>query len=93
MNKRRGQVCGKGVRGFRILIDNPRLSGPRIIVGKGWIFMSFWSSCAFLVGRIFKCVCVGHQWMMNTLPWRETHVLRTFSLLSKDQFKLLSKMV
>ena len=27
--------------GSRILIDNPQLSGPRILVGKGWIFMSF----------------------------------------------------
>ena len=43
MNKRRGQVSDRGVRGSRILIDNPRPSGPRIIVGKGWIFMWLWS--------------------------------------------------
>ena len=27
--------------GSRILIDNPQPSGPRVLVGKGWIFMSF----------------------------------------------------
>ena len=27
--------------GSRNLIDNPQPSGPRMLVGKGWIFMSF----------------------------------------------------
>ena len=27
--------------GSRILIDNPQPSGPRVLVGKGWMFMSF----------------------------------------------------
>ena len=27
--------------GSRILIDNPQPSGPRVLVGKDWIFMSF----------------------------------------------------
>ena len=64
-NKRRGQVSGRGVRGSRILIDNLQPSGPRNIVDKGWIFMSFWSWGAFLVGRSFKCGCVGDEWPMT----------------------------
>ena len=59
-NERSSEWKRDGSR-IRVNIDNPQPSGPRILVGKGWIFISFWSGGAFLVGRIFNCACVGDE--------------------------------
>ena len=40
------------------MFDNPQPCGPRVEVGKSWIFMSFSLRGTFLVGLNFNCACV-----------------------------------
>ena len=57
------------------MFDNPQPPGPRSLVGKGWIFMSFRSRGAFLVGRNFNCGCVGDLCTMTPRKKRRIAVV------------------